>query len=329
MADPQIGELIKTMSDYKPVNPFLKNKHNQRGAGQKPAKRIVNYSNVFKPEGTTSSSQAFQDDSTGYRTSDIVDGKYEDQFDQDLEIPEFEVEPSHQDNYYSRDTLDFNPEQDSYDNYAYQDQQYSSQPLARASTSKPIFKRGPRGQPDPAQQVNAAPRRQSTHQPSRPQPHRPHRGPQGVQAQPLPSSLQFGQDLMANPMAKVGLDLTKNYVSSAYDNINKNMDSWAAKCFQGSFKKYFEITNAYLVKKVFFVFLPFLDKVEELSSGSFLGKLFKQSQSSENSMGDEGSSSGQGSEPPMKVTDLDLYIPLMGFVSYILLTCMYLGITSQ
>ena len=99
------------------------------------------------------------------------------------------------------------------------------------------------------------------------------------------------------------------------DSLNKNMDSFAARCFQGSFKQYFEVDQKYVLKKIGFFFFPFLEfnKVETQPSDQF---------------GDQ-----ENSQDPAisqkSVLDCDLYIPLMSFSSYILLTCLFLGLASQ
>jgi hypothetical protein len=99
-------------------------------------------------------------------------------------------------------------------------------------------------------------------------------------------------------------------------SIDKNLDSWAAKCFQGSFKEYFEVETSYVLKKLLFILFPFFQ--------------FKKDEQPVQYQQDDFHDNTETSDiKNMTVLDTDLYIPMMAFTSYILLSCLYLGMHLQ
>lgn len=99
-------------------------------------------------------------------------------------------------------------------------------------------------------------------------------------------------------------------------SIDKNLDSWAARCFQGSFKEYFEVETGYVLQKLLFILFPFLQ--------------FKKDEQEVQYQQDDFNQEDDGPEAKTKsVLDTDLYIPMMAFTSYILLSCLYLGMHLQ
>ena len=98
--------------------------------------------------------------------------------------------------------------------------------------------------------------------------------------------------------------------------VDKNLDSWAARCFQGSFKEYFEVETGYVLRKLLFILFPFLQ--------------FNKAEQSVQYQQDDFSNHNESSEiKQLSVLDTDLYIPMMAFTSYILLSCLYLGMHLQ
>lgn len=109
-------------------------------------------------------------------------------------------------------------------------------------------------------------------------------------------------------------------METAVQNMQKNMDGFAAKCFQIGAKKYFEVETDFVLKKLAFISFPFL-------------KLGKGNQDQQDDVFEEDSNGNQGDQVatgvPKDVTDTDLYVPLMAFISYTILSCLFLGISSK
>lgn len=102
--------------------------------------------------------------------------------------------------------------------------------------------------------------------------------------------------------------------------MQKNMDSFAARCFQIGAKKYFEVENQFVLRKLAFICFPFYK----------IGK--KDTQEDDPQFEDQSQLSGaaEAAQETLKdVTDTDLYVPLMAFISYTILSCLYLGISSK
>lgn len=103
-------------------------------------------------------------------------------------------------------------------------------------------------------------------------------------------------------------------MESAVDSLNKNADSWAARCFQVSFKKYFEVEQDFVFRKLTFCFFPFYQFGSP--SEQQAGQVFDQE-------------AAGSAEACRSVLDCELYIPTMAFISYILLSCLCLGLNAQ
>lgn len=129
-------------------------------------------------------------------------------------------------------------------------------------------------------------------------------------------SLMNEANFLNNPMANLAMSQGKKYIEDAVTTFDKNLDSWAARAFQGSFKQYFEVETGYVLKKLAFILFPFWqfkkpDSVVQYSEDEFPTP--SQDQSSK----------------AMTVLDPDLYIPMMAFTSYILLSCLFMGINEK
>lgn len=83
--------------NYKPRNPFAKNPKPTNG-DDRPKKKIRTFNNPFENKDLYGGS-----DSSGIKTSDIVNGKYEDEITPDLSIPYFGNEPEETDHVYQTD----------------------------------------------------------------------------------------------------------------------------------------------------------------------------------------------------------------------------------
>lgn len=239
--------------EYKPRNPFAKNRSGVTN-GAKPKKQFKVYSNPFENKAKTA------EDQDGYKMSDIINGKYEGEFEENMDIPYFDEHPE------------------------------KSEP--RHSTpqhqQKKIFKAQPR------------------------------RTEQKVETQPMffNGGSMMDPHMFNNPMADMAISQGKKYIEDAVNTFDKNLDHWSARCFQGSYKKYFEVETMYVLKKLLFILFPFwqLRKQEQ----------FVQYQEDDFPEAKEGQT-----EPEMDVLDPDLYIPMMAFTSYTLLTCLYLGVHNE
>jgi len=82
--------------------------------------------------------------------------------------------------------------------------------------------------------------------------------------------------------------------------------------FNKDIKYYFDVDNRYVVEKLGIILMPFLwtgewTKTRNEYGDSHMGFL----------------------EPKLEVHAPDLYIPLMSFISYVLITCLNMGIGDQ
>lgn len=98
-------------------------------------------------------------------------------------------------------------------------------------------------------------------------------------------------------------------MESSVNNINAN--SWAKQAFNSSIKGYFEIDNSYLMGKLRHIIFPFMSRVEQ-SKPDIQPIELQNSSQTDNS-----------------IFRSDLYIPLMSFVTYILLSCLSLGLEKK
>lgn len=236
-------------SEYKPRNPFARNKTSTTD-GTKPRKQFKVYSNPFENKSKTA------EDQDGYKMRDIINGKYEGEFEDNTQIPYFDEQPSRE--------------------------EVRQQPSA--AQNKNIFKKAARrtdmetsGQSDFYQKSLLDP------------------------------------SMLNNPMADLAIRQGKQYIEEAVSSFDKNLDHWAARCFQGSYKQYFEVETGYVLRKLLFILFPFW-------------QLRKDEQVVRYQEDDFPEAKDQQTERVMDVLDPDLYIPIMAFTSYTLLTCIYLGV---
>lgn len=102
-------------------------------------------------------------------------------------------------------------------------------------------------------------------------------------------------------------------MESAVDSLNKHADSWAARCFQVSFKQYFEVEQEFVLRKLAFCCFPFFrGAAVEPAAGPELG-----------------AGGSDAAEVRRSVLDCELYVPTMAFISYTLLSCLSLGLNAQ
>ena len=81
-----------------------------------------------------------------------------------------------------------------------------------------------------------------------------------------------------------------------------------------SLKDYFDVTNTYVLRKLKLILLPFLSTQEDWSATS-------EPQYGENT--------SQGFTPRTNVQAPDLYIPLMAFVTFIIVSCFGQGLLED
>ena len=87
---------------------------------------------------------------------------------------------------------------------------------------------------------------------------------------------------------------------------------WAQNFFAKThIKEYFEIDNKYLLQKLRFLIFPFLSSS-------------KKSETQEENMG-----IGAPSASSSYLTHTDLYIPIMAYMTYVILSCFMLGLAKK
>ena len=114
-------------------------------------------------------------------------------------------------------------------------------------------------------------------------------------------------------------------MESAVDSLNRHADSWAARCFQVSFKQYFEVEQAlcYLEREDFLEFV-----LRKLAFCCF--PFFGGGGAAEPAGGAELAAGGAETAGTRRsVLDCELYVPTMAFISYTLLSCLSLGLNAQ
>jgi len=237
-------------TEYKPRNPFSKNKTGATN-GTKPKKQFKVYANPFENKSKTS------EDHDGYQMSDIINGKYQGEFESTADIPYFDEQPEAE----------------------------QLKPKPPVAQGKNIFKK----QPKKTESVSNS---------------------NGDQYQ---RGSLLDPNMLNNPMADMAISHGKKYIEDAVSTFDKNLDHWAARCFQGSYKQYFEVETGYVLKKILFILFPFWQLRKEEQVLQYQDDDFPQEKD-------------QQSEKNMNVLDPDLYIPMMAFTSYTLLTCIYLGV---
>ena len=128
--------------------------------------------------------------------------------------------------------------------------------------------------------------------------------------QPNPPANLVNDVFGGDPIATMGANLAGNMLKNKISSLQ--VDSWAYRFFNSSFSSYFEIDNSYLLRKLRYLVFPFYFK-ENLP------------QSDANEM----EFNGVSESPSKSVFQTDLYIPVMSFVTYVLLACMSLGLNDK
>lgn len=125
--------------------------------------------------------------------------------------------------------------------------------------------------------------------------------PQQAQQQPMGSQFNFLNDpaaALASQFARTGFEQSNQYIQENFGNI------------QGDIKYYFQVSNSYVLKKILLILMPYTHKdwnrivTKETGPNQFL-------------------------PPSLDVNAPDLYIPLMSFVTYILLWAAFQGLNGE
>lgn len=131
-------------------------------------------------------------------------------------------------------------------------------------------------------------------QPQQPQQH----------GQPQPGQPQFG-NFLNDPAAALASQFARSGFQQSNQYIQENFGS-----FSGDIKYYFQVSNSYVLKKILLILFPFRHKdwTRILAKDNGLGQYLP---------------------PAYDVNAPDLYIPLMSFVTYILLWAAFQGLSGE
>ncbi|RCK62596.1 Protein transport protein yif1 [Candida viswanathii] len=124
---------------------------------------------------------------------------------------------------------------------------------------------------------------------------------QQQQQQPLGSQFNFLNDpaaALASQFARSGFELSNQYIQENFGNI------------QGDIKYYFQVSNSYVFRKVLLILMPYQHK-------------------DWNRVATKDTGPNQFLPPTLDVNAPDLYIPLMSFVTYILLWAAFQGLNGD
>ncbi|KAK3673197.1 Protein transport protein yif1 [Recurvomyces mirabilis] len=133
--------------------------------------------------------------------------------------------------------------------------------------------------------------------------------PQGQQAQ-NPYMAQFG-GFMTDPTAQMGLQMGQSAMKVGQDYVEQNFNRYVNV---SALKHYFNVSNSYVTHKLLLVLFPWRHRPWSR----------QQTHSSD--------PSARGTEflPPREdVNSPDMYIPLMAFVTYVLLTTLIAGLNGK
>ncbi|RDX46414.1 YIF1-domain-containing protein [Lentinus brumalis] len=171
-------------------------------------------------------------------------------------------------------------------------QRYTSSPTA-PNYSQPIPAQGHQSLVPPPYGPGAA---------YHPQPHHPH--PQMAPGAPVDFSA-WGFD---NATAAFGMQLGQSAVAAGQEYVQKNLGGFIPISM---LKHHFNVSNSYVIKKLRLLVFPWRHKpwsrrVHRLENGQ-----------------------SEWSPPREDLNSPDLYIPLMAFVTYILLAALYSGLNSR
>ena len=137
---------------------------------------------------------------------------------------------------------------------------------------------------------------------------------------------QGSNDLMGDDngaqaaIQKAATDAMTNYAVGRVRNVYEENKGWISFLSFDALKVYFDVTNTYVLHKLKIILLPFLVKEEEWRQG---GSMHATVSDYDDDIDGAGVSSGN--TPKNNLQAPDLYIPLMSFVTYLLLTGFYHG----
>ncbi|KAI0084998.1 YIF1-domain-containing protein [Irpex rosettiformis] len=125
---------------------------------------------------------------------------------------------------------------------------------------------------------------------------------------PTPAAPDFSAWGLNDATAQFGMQLGQNAVAAGQDYVQKNLGGWIPI---SAVKQHFNVSNSYVIKKLQVVIFPWRHKpwsrkVMRLENGQ-----------------------NEWAVPREDINSPDLYIPLMAFVTYILLAALYSGLNSR
>ncbi|KAK0278004.1 Protein transport protein yif1 [Friedmanniomyces endolithicus] len=139
----------------------------------------------------------------------------------------------------------------------------------------------------------------------------PQQGPgQGGQAGDMP---QFG-GFMNDPTAQMGLQMGQSAMKVGQEYVEQNFNRYINV---SALKHYFNVSNRYVLSKTLLVLFPWRHRP------------WSRSQTNTASPSHNGSTTTQFLPPREDVNSPDMYIPLMAFITYVLLTTLIAGLNGK
>uniref|UniRef100_A0A0K0FL92 Protein YIF1 n=1 Tax=Strongyloides venezuelensis TaxID=75913 RepID=A0A0K0FL92_STRVS len=128
-----------------------------------------------------------------------------------------------------------------------------------------------------------------------------HRSGGNMNSQMNPNNFGMGnQDFMSDPLFSAAQQFGGQFAAQQKEKISQYINSF-------QLKYYFSVSNSYVAKKLGIILLPFVHKNWSVQTGA----------------------DGQPVTPKEDVNAPDLYIPLMAFITYVLLSGLVLGIQQR
>lgn len=131
-------------------------------------------------------------------------------------------------------------------------------------------------------------------------------GQQQAQGQQFPTFLNDPASMLASQFAKNGFNSSNQYIQQNFGHLITGTSI--------DLKYYFQVSNSYVYKKIFMILLPY--------ANSNWGRLTT-------SESDASGSGIQFAPPSVDVNAPDLYIPVMSFITYILLWAAFQGLNGD
>lgn len=126
-----------------------------------------------------------------------------------------------------------------------------------------------------------------------------------------------GENSAQAAMQKAATDAMTNYAVGQVRNVYEENKSWISWLSFDALKVYFDVTNGYVLHKLKIILFPFLLKEDQWRKGgnyqATVGDI------------DEDIDGMSANAPKNNLQAPDLYIPLMSFVTYLLITGFYYG----